>query len=114
MTLAYPPQTHVMVPPSLRDRLKALSQATRVPQSKYYREAAEHVLFTYNRSSQEPFPPKEKPGAGFVSLVFRLGDPVAHEGLRALSERTRVGVGEYMRVGLEYVVTKYEEARDAA
>lgn len=113
MTLAYPPQTHVMVPPILRDRLKALSDATRVPQSHYHREAARHVLFEYDRSFPSPFPSR---GAttGFVSIVFRLGDPDLHKALRNLSERTRVGVGEYMRLGLEAVVTAHEGGKEAA
>lgn len=113
MTMLHPPQTHVMVPPSLRDRLKDLSKATRVHQSHYFREAARHVLAVYGGETPQRFPPR---GAttGFVSIVFRLGDPDLHEGLRSLSERTRVGVGEYMRLGLEAVVTVHEGEREAA
>lgn len=113
MTLAYPPQTHVMVPPSLRDRLKELSRATRVAQSHYHREAARLALSAYGGEVRQPFPPR---GAttGFVSIVFRLGDPDLHEGLRALSERTRVGVGEYMRLGLEAVITAHEGGKETA
>lgn len=114
MTLAYPPQTHVMVPPSLRGRLKALSQATRVPQSHYHREAARHVLAVYGGNVPPKFPPNETTYSGFVSIVFRLGDPDLHEGLRALAERTRVGVGEYMRLGLEAVVTAHEGGKETA
>ncbi len=108
MTLAYPPQTHVMVPPSLRDRLKVLSSEKRVPQSEYVREAARYVLATYGAPDSPPFPKRLGRSANLVSIVFRLGDPDLHEGLRALSELTRVGVGEYMRIGLEYVVATHE------
>ena len=108
MTIAYPPQTHVMVPPALRGRLKALSSEKRVPQSHYHREAARHVLATYGQSDSPPFPRRLGRDANLVSIVFRLGEPDLHEGIRALCERTRVPLGEYMRVGLEHVVSTHE------
>lgn len=108
MTLAYPPQTHVMVPPTLRDRLKALSDAKRVPQSHYIREAARYVLATYGDPGSPPFPARLGRDANLVSIVFRLGEPALHEGIRDLCERTRVPLGEYMRMGLEHVVATHE------
>ena len=108
MTLAYPPQTHVMVPPTLRDRLKALSHEKRVPQSHYHREAARHVLATYGEPDSPAFPARLGRDANLVSIVFRLGEPDLHEGIRALCDRTRVSIGEYMRLGLEHVVSTHE------
>lgn len=107
----YPPQTHVMVPPELRDRLKALSQASRVPQAIYLREAANLVLGQYHLLVKlGERRPEDAPN--LVNLVFRLPDDL-REGLRDLSARTRVRVGEYMRLALESIVTRYEEKQKA-
>jgi predicted DNA-binding protein len=97
-----------MVPPTLRDRLKALSHEKRVPQSHYHREAARYVVATYGQPGSPPFPVRFGRDANLVSIVFRLGEPDLHEGIRALCERTRVPLGEYMRVGLEHVVSTHE------
>lgn len=97
--------THCLVPESMAQKLRLLSALTRIQQSVYLRDGVRDGLKKYGARRGTALPRATKLTERMVSLTPRI--PKAElDGLKELSERTRVRQSEWLRLFLQDVLSE--------